>query len=104
MRVRLPVSHGSFAIRLSNFDVILALVAPLLALWIRNATVLSLDGWPTVALYCAIAFVSSLIAFLVFRTRDGMTHLFSVYDALEVAKAVLFRVFDLPRSLFTDPA
>jgi lipopolysaccharide/colanic/teichoic acid biosynthesis glycosyltransferase len=68
-----------------------ALISPLLALWIRNAPVLSSldDGWPTIAIYCAIAFVSSLVAFLVFRTRDGMSHLFSVNDALDVAKAVL---------------
>jgi lipopolysaccharide/colanic/teichoic acid biosynthesis glycosyltransferase len=101
MRVRLPVSHGSFAIRFSNFDVIWALIAPLLALWIRNATVLSLDSWPTVALYCAIAFVSSLLAFLVFRLRDGMTHLFSVNDALEVAKAVLLSEFLIFLALFS---
>jgi lipopolysaccharide/colanic/teichoic acid biosynthesis glycosyltransferase len=74
----------------------------LVALWIRNAPVLSSpDNWPTVVYYCAIAFVSSLIAFLVFRTRDGMTHLFSVNDALEVAKAVLLSEFFTCLALFS---
>src|SRR5262245_45828348 len=102
MRNRSPVSRGSFAVRFSTFDVVWALVSPLLALWIRNAPVLSsLEGWPPVALYCAIAFVSSLVAFLVFRTRDGMTHLFSVSDALEVAKAVLLSEFFTCLALFS---
>src|SRR5262249_4805072 len=57
--------------------------------------------WPTVALYCAIAFVSSLLAFLVFRTRDGMTHLFSVNDALEATKAVLLSEFLTCLALFS---
>jgi lipopolysaccharide/colanic/teichoic acid biosynthesis glycosyltransferase len=52
-------------------------------------------------LYCAIAFVSSLVAFLVFRTRDGMTHLFSVNDALDVAKAVLLSEFFTCLALFS---
>ena len=52
-------------------------------------------------IYCAIAFVSSLVAFLVFRTRDGMTHLFSVNDALEVAKAVLLSEFFTCLALFS---
>src|SRR5262245_7482332 len=91
MRIRSPVSRGSVAVRFSTLDVAWAFVSPLLALWIRNAPVLSSldDSWPTVATYCAIAFVSSLIAFLVFRTRDGMTHLFSVNDALDITRAVL---------------
>jgi lipopolysaccharide/colanic/teichoic acid biosynthesis glycosyltransferase len=100
-RMKSPVSRGSFAIRFSTFDVIWALISPLLALWIRNATVLSLSSWETVAFYCTIAFVSSLFAFLVFRTRDGMTHLFSVNDALEVAKAVLLSEFLTCLALFS---
>jgi lipopolysaccharide/colanic/teichoic acid biosynthesis glycosyltransferase len=93
MRIRSPASRGSFAIRFSAFDVIWAFLSPWLALWIRGAQVLSPADWPTAAFYCAISFVASLIAFLLFRTREGMTHLFSVNDALEVAKAVLVSEF-----------
>lgn len=45
------------------------------------------------AIYCAIAFVCSLAAFLAFRIREGMSYLFSVHDALEVAKAVVLSEF-----------
>ena len=93
MGIRSPASRGSFAIRFSVFDACWAFLSPWLALWIRGAQVLSPDDWPTAAVYCAISFVASLIAFLVFRIREGMTHLFSVHDALEVAKAVLFSEF-----------
>ncbi len=102
MRFGAPVSRGSFNIRFSNFDVLWALISPLLALWIRSAPVLSaVDGGPTIALYCAITFASCLIAFLVFRIRDGMTHLFSVTDALEVAKAVFLSEFLTCLALFS---
>ena len=92
MRVRLPTSYGSVAIRFSVFDVTWAFLSPWLALWIRGAQVLTND-LTAATFYCAISFISSLIAFLIFRTRDGMTHLFSVYDALKVAQAVLVSEF-----------
>jgi lipopolysaccharide/colanic/teichoic acid biosynthesis glycosyltransferase len=88
MRVRSPVSRASLAIRFSIFDVAWAAVAPWLALWARGAPALEWNIW-SAATYCAIAFLASIFAFLVFRIRDGMTHLFSVHDALQVAKAVV---------------
>jgi lipopolysaccharide/colanic/teichoic acid biosynthesis glycosyltransferase len=103
MRTRSPVSRGSFAVRFSTFDVVWALISPLLALWIRNAPVLSLESWlwPAALTYCTLAFVCSLVAFLVFRIRDGMTHLFSVADALDVAKAVLLSELLIYLALFS---
>jgi len=93
MRVPSPASRGSIAIRFATFDVFWAFVAPWLALWIRGAHVLSVADWPDATLFCGIAFASSLIGFLIFRIREGMTHLFSVHDALDVAKAVLLAEF-----------
>jgi len=89
MRVQSPVSRGGFSIRVSGWDVALALATPLAALWLRDAPVLKID-WPAAALYCCIAFAFSLLAFLVFRIRDGLSHFFSVNDAIEAVKAVLF--------------
>lgn len=89
MRVQSPVSRGSFSVRLSGWDAALALVTPLAALWLRDAPVLKID-WPAAALYCGISFAFSLLAFLVFRIRDGLSHFFSVNDAIETVKAVLF--------------
>src|SRR3954471_19392303 len=88
MRVRSPVSRASLAIRFSTFDLAWALVSPWLALWARGAQALDTDPFGA-ATYCAIAFLGSVLGFLIFRIRDGMTHLFSVHDALQVAKAVV---------------
>ncbi|HVZ52622.1 MAG TPA: sugar transferase [Pseudolabrys sp.] len=93
MRIPSPASRGSFAIRFSAFDVFWAFAAPWLALWIRGAQVLTRSDWAAVALFCGIALISSLVGFLFFRIREGMTHLFSVHDALAVAKAVLLSEF-----------
>ena len=101
MRALSPASRGSFAIRFSAFDACWALLTPWLALWIRGAQVLSPTDWPAALFYCAISFIASLIAFLVFRIRDGMTHLFSVHDAIELAKAVLVSEFATCLVLFS---
>jgi FlaA1/EpsC-like NDP-sugar epimerase len=93
MRILAPASRASFKLRFSLADVLWAAVSPWLALWIRGSWVLSPDDWPTAALYCGITCATSLIAFLIFRIREGMTSLFSVHDALEVAKAVLLSEF-----------
>lgn len=99
--MRSPASHGSFTIRFSAFDATFALLSPWLALWLRGAPVLSAVDWPTAVIYCGVSFGFSLFAFLVFRTREGMTHLFSVHDALEVAKAVLLSEFMTAIVLFS---
>jgi lipopolysaccharide/colanic/teichoic acid biosynthesis glycosyltransferase len=101
MRIRLPVSRGSFTVRYSAFDVGWAFVCPWLALWIRGTPLGFSGDWLGASYYCGIAFVSSLIAFLIFRIRDGMSHLFSVHDTLEVAKAVVLSEFMTFLLLFT---
>lgn len=101
MRALSPASRGSFAIRFSAFDACWAFLTPWLALWIRGAQILSPTDWPAAVFYCAISFVASLIAFLIFRIRDGMTHLFSVHDAIELAKAVLVSEFATCLVLFS---
>src|SRR2546423_11766883 len=88
MRLRLPSSRASFRIRLSLFDAGWALLSPFLALYFRDAQILSYDGLLTTAVYCAISLVISLIAFSAFRIHDGMTRYFSVHDAIDVTKAV----------------
>jgi len=93
MRILSPASRGSFSLRLSAFDTGWALVTPVLALWVRGAPVLSLSDWPAALLYCAISFAAAIVAFLMFRVRDGMTPLFAVHDAIEIAKAVLVSEF-----------
>src|SRR6516165_6073904 len=88
MRLGLPSSRDSFAIRLSLFDSFWALVSPLLALYFRDAWILSYEGLLSTIVYCSVAFTCSLIAFSAFRIHDGMTRYFSVHDAVDVTKAV----------------
>jgi FlaA1/EpsC-like NDP-sugar epimerase len=93
MRLRLPTSRGSFRIRLSRFDSFWALLSPLLALYFRDAAILSYDGWLATLVYCSLSVVFSLIAFSAFRIHEGMTRYFSVHDAVDVTKAVAVAAF-----------
>jgi lipopolysaccharide/colanic/teichoic acid biosynthesis glycosyltransferase len=88
MRLHLPTSRDSFKIRLSLFDAFWAIVSPLLALYFRDANILSPDGSFPTLLYCSLSLGFSLIAFAGFRIHQGMTSYFSVHDAMNVAKAV----------------
>lgn len=101
MRILSPASRGSFSLRLSGFDTIWALLTPPLALWIRGAPVLSASDWPVALIYCGLSFAAAIVAFLMFRVRDGMTPLFAVHDAIGVAKAVVLSEFVTCLVLFT---
>src|SRR5215467_13381752 len=87
MRVHLPSSCGYFRLRFSIFDPFWAALSPLLALYVRDAYILSADGALTAALYCGISFVFALIAFFTFRLNDGLWRYFSVHDAINILKA-----------------
>lgn len=89
MRTLVPSSRGTFKVRLSPFDVFCAVVAPLIALYARDAYILT-KAENIVALYCAISLAFSLIAFATFRLSDGLSHYFSVHHIISVLKAVLF--------------
>jgi lipopolysaccharide/colanic/teichoic acid biosynthesis glycosyltransferase len=89
MRIRPPSSRATLKIRFSIFDLLLAALSPLLALYIRDAYILSYKGASTVAIYCLVSFIFALIAFAAFGIRDGMPRYFSVHDAFDLAKAVL---------------
>jgi lipopolysaccharide/colanic/teichoic acid biosynthesis glycosyltransferase len=101
MRLRLPSSRGSFSIRLSLFDSVWAILAPLLALYFRDAQILSYAGLLPTIIYCSLSVVFSLIAFSAFRIHDGMTRYFSVHDAIDVTKAVAVAAFVTYGAVFT---
>jgi lipopolysaccharide/colanic/teichoic acid biosynthesis glycosyltransferase len=90
MRTQLPTSRAVFKFRISIPDFVCALISPLLALYVRDAYTLTYELVSTVVLYWAISVGFSLIGFLVFRLHDGIARHFSVHDALDVAKAVVF--------------
>lgn len=88
MATRSPVSRSSFAFRISAYDAASALITPFLALLVRGAPSLSVNDWPTAVMYCGLTTGLTLVALVAFRVRDSVAHLFSVGDALEIAKAV----------------
>jgi lipopolysaccharide/colanic/teichoic acid biosynthesis glycosyltransferase len=90
MRNGSPSSRVPLGPRLSIFDLFWASASPYLALLVRDAPVLSNGGARDAVLYCFISLAFSLIAFVAFRVGDGMTRYFSVQDAMDVVKAVLF--------------
>jgi lipopolysaccharide/colanic/teichoic acid biosynthesis glycosyltransferase len=73
----------------SGVDVALAALTPYVALWIRDAYILSLDWVETAVIYTAISFTFSMFAFAAFRLRDSLAHYFTVHDAVEIAKSVV---------------
>ncbi len=101
MHARSPSSRASWSIRVSAFDALWAALTPLLALWLRDAYVLSNDGALTAALYCTVAAGLSLLSFLAFRIRDQMASYFSVHDAIDIVKAVLVAELMILAVLFT---
>ena len=101
MRLRLPTSRGSFKLRLSLFDAFWAIISPILALYFREAQILSYDGLATTLVYCTLSVLFSLLAFSAFRIHDGMARYFSVHDAVDVTKAVVVSAFMTYGAVFT---
>jgi lipopolysaccharide/colanic/teichoic acid biosynthesis glycosyltransferase len=88
MRIRSPSSRAKINVRFVPVDFALAALAPYLALYLRNAMILSNDK-VMVFLYCSISLTFSMIAFAIYRIENVIPRYFSVGDALNLAKAVL---------------
>ena len=89
MPLKFPSSRGSFRFRLLPFDVFWAAAAPLLALYLRDAYILSSQGVEMAVLYCSLSFFFSVIGFLAFRVSDAIPRHFSVHDAFNILKAAI---------------
>jgi lipopolysaccharide/colanic/teichoic acid biosynthesis glycosyltransferase len=83
-----PSSRAYFRVRVSALDVCFALLSPLLALWVRDAPVLSAVSF-SLFLYWACCTIFSLLAFSIFRLEHKGLRYFSVDDIFDIAKAVL---------------
>jgi lipopolysaccharide/colanic/teichoic acid biosynthesis glycosyltransferase len=88
MALLFPSSRGTFRVHLSASDVLWAALAPPLALYFRDAYILSAQGAETAVIYCGLSFAITILAFLTFRIGDGISRYFSVHDAISVVKAV----------------
>jgi len=89
VRIRLPSSRASLRIRLSPVDVILAAVAPLVALYFRNVDMVTDGKWAVAGSYFLVSVVASLVAFQFFRISEMIPRYLSVSDVLDLAKVVL---------------
>lgn len=89
MRIQPPSSRARIRIRLSLSDVALAALSPLLALYLRDAYILSSDGLLLAGTYCLVSFGFSLVALAAFGAHAGIPRYFSVRDAIDLTKAVL---------------
>src|SRR5690349_4907010 len=85
----LPSSRAKFRLRLSPIDVLWAAAAPPLALYLRDAQVLSLANAPTALLYCGLWLVFTLVFVLAFPVSPGLSRDSSAHDAVSMITAVL---------------
>ena len=85
-----PTSRSGKRIHLSIWDLIWALVTPILALYLGGALILTNAEWNPVVQYWLITAILSLLAFYAFRLQDGMNRNFSVQQTVDIFEAVLF--------------
>jgi lipopolysaccharide/colanic/teichoic acid biosynthesis glycosyltransferase len=87
-RCRVPSSRAWWIPRFTIYDVSCALVAPWLAIMIRDDGVLTHEGMNGV-LYAGIALVATLALLAYFRIGSDLSQFFSPDDAVQIAKASL---------------
>jgi lipopolysaccharide/colanic/teichoic acid biosynthesis glycosyltransferase len=78
--------------------------APFIALALRDPALLELPSFPRelppTYQYALVTIACSILAFLLFKVNDGMTHFFSVHDVLAVCGAVAVAVVSSSAILF----
>jgi lipopolysaccharide/colanic/teichoic acid biosynthesis glycosyltransferase len=104
MRLRSPTSKSNFRLKLSPFDICWAVAAPFVALGLRDPGLLELADFPrelpSTYQYALVTIACSILAFLLFKVSDGMSHFFSVHDVLAVCGAVAITVVSSSAILF----
>src|SRR5258705_6533908 len=88
MRPHAPSSRAYFRIKISAVDASFAIFSPILALFLRDAPILS-DGSFSLYFYWACCAVFSLISFSIFRLEHQGARYFSVDDIFDIVKAVV---------------
>ena len=87
MRRHAPTARARIG-RLDLYDLGAATLSPYLALYLRDAAVLS-TSYTMAAVYCVISLFCSLSVFLAFRIESSIPRYFSSSDALNLIKAVV---------------
>ena len=109
LRLKRPSSHTRLLSRVIILDVIWGGFSPLAAFLLRDGTI---QHPASVATYCAIALVVSLLVFQWYQTSSPIARFYSIRDAFELIKAcvliavlsavtafVLTRLEEAPRSI-----
>ncbi len=93
MRPGAPTSKSQFSWRLSGFDLAWAVVAPFIALGLRDPALLDLGFhggvFPHSYQFAGLTIAFAIPAFLFFRLSDGMSRYFSSHDFWSVIAASL---------------
>jgi lipopolysaccharide/colanic/teichoic acid biosynthesis glycosyltransferase len=100
MRIPSPTSRSGKRVYLSLWDLSWALGSPILALYLRDASIFGSTDWGVIY-YWLLSAGFALLAFFALRIQDGMTRYFSVHEALDIAEAVLFAELMTTAALFT---
>jgi lipopolysaccharide/colanic/teichoic acid biosynthesis glycosyltransferase len=104
MRHGPPTSKSRLRLRLAPFDLVWALIAPAIALALRDSGLLVpgdlILGLSPAYIYALITAAAAVLAFLLFRISDGMSRFFSVHDALAATGAVATAVAASSVTLF----
>jgi lipopolysaccharide/colanic/teichoic acid biosynthesis glycosyltransferase len=94
-RLHSPTSRARLLSPVSTFDVFWASLSPALAYISRG------DRFDAMAIYCGVAFLTSILTFQLFKISKPMSRYFSAGDAIEVAKACVISVSIAGAFLFT---
>src|SRR5215831_10085388 len=95
-----PSSRAYFRVKISALDAGFALLSPLLALWVRDAPVLTAVSY-SLFLYWACCTIFSLLSFSIFRLEHKGLRYFSVDDIFDILKAVVVAELLTAAALFS---
>jgi lipopolysaccharide/colanic/teichoic acid biosynthesis glycosyltransferase len=89
MQIPVPTSRAGRKSHLSGWDLLWALVCPALALYLRDAQILTNADLGAVTTFWVISTASTLVALFVFRIHEEMAHYFSIHNTVDIARAVV---------------
>jgi lipopolysaccharide/colanic/teichoic acid biosynthesis glycosyltransferase len=95
-----PSSRAYFRVKISALDACFVVLSPLLALWVRDAPVLT-EVSHSLFLYWACCTIFSLLSFSIFRLEHKGLRYFSVDDIFDILKAVVVAELLTATALFS---
>lgn len=97
MRFSAPASKNKKYWKINFFDIFLAVVSPLIAIWLRGPFVVSpgqyILNFSPLYFYVVISIVCTTLFSFFIRINQGVTHLFSARDMVSIISASLLSIF-----------